>query len=254
MWRALIFACSALTVISAAPQSSPTGRVVGGKDASAAQFPHQISLRYQGVHICGGSIIARDYILTAAHCVTQQLENGTLIPTPASEITIRAGTLDRFVGGMIRNVAHVRVHEEYNSFWNDLALLKLESPLIYSNQIRAIPLASAETPAGSDVVISGWGRLWHQGDLPRQLQFNTLSALSKLQCATSIAVYRDSMLCLAHEKDNGACNGDSGGPAIYNGELVGVAGFVVTGCGSSRADGYAKVFYHRDWIIQHANL
>lgn len=49
--------------------SSLSGRVVGGLEAHEGQFPHQVSLRLQGSHICGGSIIANKFILTAAHCV-----------------------------------------------------------------------------------------------------------------------------------------------------------------------------------------
>lgn len=44
-------------------------RIVGGRRASAGQFGHQVSLRYFGHHICGGSIISASYVLTAAHCV-----------------------------------------------------------------------------------------------------------------------------------------------------------------------------------------
>lgn len=174
--------------------------------------------------------------------------------TPASALSIRAGSLDRFSGGVLINMLKVIVHEDYNSFWNDVALLKLERPLIFSSQIHAIPLATEETPVGSPVIVSGWGRLVSGGDVPRTMQWNTLSAISKLSCGLSIGVYRNNMLCLAHEAGNGACNGDSGGPAILNGQIVGIAGFVVSGCGSSNPDGYAKVFYHRDWIMKHAYL
>ncbi|KAH8397804.1 hypothetical protein KR222_002159, partial [Zaprionus bogoriensis] len=257
MCRALlIFACAAtmLAASALAAPGTPHGRIVGGVDATLGQFPHQISLRQSGSHICGGSIIARDVILTAGHCVSTQLDNGTLEYTPANLLSIRAGSLDRFSGGMLIDVDEVVVHEEYSSFWNDVALLKLKQPLIYSSQISAIPLASEETPAGSAVIVSGWGRLVTGGDVPRHLQWNTLSSISKRSCGLAIAVYRDNMLCLAHESGNGACNGDSGGPAILNGEIVGIAGFVVGGCGSANPDGYAKVFYHRDWIIKNANL
>lgn len=44
-------------------------RIVGGKRAKAGQFKHQVSVRHRGIHICGGSIISSNYVLTAAHCV-----------------------------------------------------------------------------------------------------------------------------------------------------------------------------------------
>lgn len=74
-----IFALVApLITLSFAAPGSPQGRIVGGVDATLGQFPHQISLRQSGSHICGGSIISRDVILTAAHCVSTQLSDGTL--------------------------------------------------------------------------------------------------------------------------------------------------------------------------------
>lgn len=158
-------------------------------------------------------------------------------------------------GGVLRNVVKVIMHEDYNSQSNcDVALLELDLPLIFSTNIQAIPLATEEVPAGEEVIISGWGRLWQGGDIPYKLQWNTLIAISKSQCFKKILQLSDGLLCLDHVLDNGACNGDSGGPAIYNGQLVGVANFVVIKCGSDRPDGYAKVSYHLDWIKKNALL
>ena len=60
-------------------KASPTGRIVGGVDALDGQFPHQISLRQGGSHICGGSIISRKFVLTAAHCVTYETADGKYV-------------------------------------------------------------------------------------------------------------------------------------------------------------------------------
>uniref|UniRef100_A0A1L8EGG5 Putative serine protease sp24d-like protein n=1 Tax=Haematobia irritans TaxID=7368 RepID=A0A1L8EGG5_HAEIR len=234
--------------------AEPTGRIVGGVDAYEGQFPHQISLRFSGSHICGGSIISRNYILTAAHCVGAEDEDGVYHVDDAKYFTIRAGSTNRLMGGVVKQVVEIIVHEDYGNFINDVALLKLESPLIFSANIQAIPIATEEVPVGSAVGISGWGRLKTGGDIPIKLQHNTLESISKLKCFTSILMSSDALICLAHPSDNGACNGDSGGPATYNNELVGVAGFVVGGCGTTNPDGYAKVFYHRDWIKAHSDV
>ncbi|XP_033170213.1 serine protease SP24D [Drosophila mauritiana] len=255
--KAAILLGSFLLFLVLPVQSAPgklNGRVVGGEDAVKNQFPHQVSLRNTGSHSCGGSILTRTYILTAAHCVSNEDANHVITPIAAERFTIRAGSNDRFSGGVLVQVAEVIVHEEYGNFLNDVALLRLETPLILSASIQPIDLPTADTPADVDVVISGWGRIKHQGDLPRYLQYNTLKSITRQQCEELIDFGFEGELCLLHKVDNGACNGDSGGPAIYNNQLVGVAGFVVDGCGSSYPDGYARVFYFKDWIKKHSDV
>lgn len=173
---------------------------------------------------------------------------------PPEYLTIRAGSTERLQGGDLRKVVKVVMHENYNGSNNDIALLEIDLPLIFSKNIQAIPLATEEVPAGEPVVISGWGRLWQGGDIPYKLQWNTLVSLSKAQCLRKILQSSDGLICLDHAADNGACNGDSGGPAVYGGKLVGVANFVVVKCGSDRPDGYAKVSYHLDWIKANSDV
>ncbi|XP_034489697.1 serine protease SP24D-like [Drosophila innubila] len=241
-------------VCQAAPGYVIDGRVVGGVDATPAQFPHQISLRNRGSHNCGGSIISRNWVLTAAHCVTNTYENGTIEVYPAKNLNVRAGSNDRFSGGILRQVVEVIVHKDYGNFLNDIAVLRVDTPFIFSSNIQAISLPSQNTPADADIIISGWGRLTHGGDLPRYLQWNTLQSLSLEECQERIKYGYPNMLCLSHEPNNGACNGDSGGPALYKNEIVGIAGFVYGGCGSKNPDGYARVYYFIDWIKAHTDL
>uniref|UniRef100_A0A0A1XPW6 Serine protease SP24D n=1 Tax=Zeugodacus cucurbitae TaxID=28588 RepID=A0A0A1XPW6_ZEUCU len=237
---------------SAKPQTS--GRIVGGEDAAEGAFPYQISLRFQDSHVCGGSIISTNFVLTAAHCVGDEDEDGNYFVYPASYFSIRAGATNRLYGGVVTKVSNIVVNENYGDFLHDLALLTLETPLIFSNNIQPIPLASAEVPTGDRVIISGWGNTATNSFAPNKLQWNTVQALSKLSCFTKIGMASDALLCLGHPENNGACFGDSGGPAAYQGELVGVASFVVNGCGSDSPDGYAKVFNHLDWIKEHSDL
>ncbi|XP_036319392.1 serine protease SP24D-like [Rhagoletis pomonella] len=242
----LISAFLALFSISSS-SAAPNGRIVGGVDATIGQFPHQVSLqREDGSHTCGGAIIDESHILTAAHCVVAG--NG-IEPYPAKYFQVRVGSIQRTAGGKLLQLKRITVNKAYGNFLNDVAVLELEQPLVFTDNIQPIELADEEVPVGEDVIISGWGRLYTGGPIPHRLQWNTLKALNTEQCDELIGMGDDSLICLAHEADNGACNGDSGGPATYNGKLVGLAGFVVNGCGSTYPDGYAKVAYHRNWIL-----
>lgn len=127
-------------------------------------------------------------------------------------------------------------------------MLELEEPLVWTENIKPIELATMEVPSGEDIVVSGWGRLYNGGPIPHRLQWNVLKALTTKECQNAIDWGYSSLICLAHEKGHGVCNGDSGGPATYQGKLVGVAGFVVDGCGTNNPDGYANVTYHLSWI------
>ncbi|XP_067635199.1 serine protease SP24D-like [Eurosta solidaginis] len=249
---ALVFCCCAIALTSAKPHID--GRIVGGVDAIDGTFPYQVSLRKSGSHTCGGSIISTRYVLSAAHCVGYSNDDDEYVIYDANLYTIRAGSTNRLSGGVVSRVAEIIVHGEYGNFLHDFSLLRLETPLIFSKNIKAITLASSEVPTGETVVISGWGRLTTYGDIPTKLQWNTVKSLSKLSCLTSIGMFSDSLLCLAHPSGNGACFGDSGGPAAYQGKLVGVASFVINGCGSSSPDAYAMVSNHLDWIRKHSDV
>ncbi|XP_065363290.1 serine protease SP24D-like [Calliphora vicina] len=231
----------------------PQPRIVGGKNAKENQFPYQISLRYYNQHICGGSIISKNYVVTAAHCVTT-VSGSTIKKTPVSIITIRAGSREVDSGGVTVGVSQVNVHPNYRNFNNDIAVVKLSKPLELNGSIQPIALATKSLKPGVKVVTTGWGRLRTGGDTPQILQFNTLISISNAECKRRIGNVATSTLCLSHTVGNGVCNGDSGGPAVYKNQLVGVTNFVVGGCGSNAPDGYASVAFYSSWIRSNTDL
>lgn len=90
------------------------GRIVGGEDADIEDFPHQILLEYLGSHRCGGSIISKNIVLTAAHCIDG------LSP---SSITIRAGSSINGEGGTVITAKQLQVHEQYYNLDYDVGLI-----------------------------------------------------------------------------------------------------------------------------------
>uniref|UniRef100_A0A1A9WSD8 Peptidase S1 domain-containing protein n=1 Tax=Glossina brevipalpis TaxID=37001 RepID=A0A1A9WSD8_9MUSC len=236
-----------LATVIVCANAVPSGRIVGGVDAEEGQFKHQISLQHSnGAHTCGGSILNERYVLTAAHCVMVGDE-----VRPPSSLQIRAGSVDYSEGGKLLEIKRILVNENYGNFVHDLALLELKEPLEFCDKIQPIELATKEVPSGGDIIVSGWGRLYNNGPIPNQLQWTTLKAMSTDECRPYLwELDVEALICLAHGSDHGVCNGDSGGPATYKDKLVGVASFVMDGCGSKNPDGYAKVSSHYEWIME----
>ncbi|XP_075157376.1 chymotrypsin-1-like [Haematobia irritans] len=231
-------------------------RIVGGFSAKESQFPYVVSIRRLGDHICGGVIISRNFILTAGRCVVKNFSNDGVTSYPAHEFNIRVGSLSLYDKGLLWKISEIMVHSNYTNMLNDLALLKLQEPLVFSDYIQPIEV-SYERPSlkASEISIAGWGFQKTSGYVSRYLQYITMDVVEPSNCMSHLLgdEAEKSLLCLQFN-GGGICTGDIGAAAIYHGELVGLASFSLEKCGNEYPDGFTNIAYYRQWILQNTDL
>lgn len=239
-------------------------RIIGGQTTTIDQYPHQVALMNASgtAQFCGGSIIDSQTILTASHCLTDN---------SASDISIAYG-VDRLSQGLTRiMVSEIIMHPDYDTRTqeNDIAILKLETPIPLSETAKIIPIVTQEDEdngvinPGVDATITGWGNTSTGQNFvaPDQLQVVTVPIVSNNQ-ANGNNSYQgqitEDMLCAGDMSVGGkdACQGDSGGPLIVikDGQQV-LAGVVSWGygCADPNYPGvYARVSHFEDWIYEEA--
>lgn len=250
----LFIAMIAVTRLSAA-SPTPSGLIVGGDLAARDEFPYIVSLQ-EGFfgHFCGGSLIASDWVLTAAHCAES---------ADFSKVRVVAGlhSLDDTDGTETFRVSKVVVHPRFNpdTLDFDYALLKLNGksgfqPAEVNNSPIPIPDDGGKGPV---VTIAGWGSTAEGGDISNDLLKINLPLVSAARCKVAFpGKITDEMLCAGYDdgkKD--ACQGDSGGPLILQsakGTPV-LAGVVSWGDGCAKPGKYgiyADVSKAAPWISQ----
>ncbi|KAM8704626.1 hypothetical protein ACLKA7_009137 [Drosophila subpalustris] len=242
---------------------TPT-RIVGGSDVQAGEYvPYQVSMQYatrEGhVHFCGGSIIAPNRVLTAAHCC-QGLN--------VTRMSVVAGirNLDDQSGSRSQVVSYA-IHPDYKELeTSDIAVLTIKPPLVLNNvSIGAIEFDDKEfVGAGVPVTLTGWGlRLpvsfpfLDSFNYPNTLQRMNYQTMSNLRCRESgMNAVTETEIC-ARGPFRGACSGDSGGPLVRNNnglKQVGVVSYGLFVCGLFvTPDVYTRVSTFRDWIKQHVD-
>ncbi|XP_039497142.1 serine protease SP24D [Drosophila santomea] len=232
------------------------GGVQGSRlPAEVGSQPHSISLRRNGVHVCGGALIRDKWILTAAHCVSL---GGGQQSYPARSYNVRVGSIQRLAGGQLVPLSNIIIHQNYSTAdavgSNDLALLQLQSPVVLNANTKPIDLATERPAAGAAITFSGWGSSQVDGSLSHGLQVSTRQSLSASDCQKELFLQQEDLLCLSPLAEDfaGLCSGDAGAPAAYNSQLVGIAAFFVGGCGSGQPDGYVDVTQHLEWINDNA--
>uniref|UniRef100_A0A1I8Q5L5 Peptidase S1 domain-containing protein n=1 Tax=Stomoxys calcitrans TaxID=35570 RepID=A0A1I8Q5L5_STOCA len=231
--------------------AAPQARIVGGDDAVLGQIPYQAALSIGGSYNCGAAILSERYALTALLCVCSA---GSDRPWPPQLFTISAGTTDLYTGGSRITVEEITINPNYNDLTTGIALLKLSKPLVFSDYIQAIPLAESNPPIYADVEISGWGRTKEgEENMYRTLQINDASVMDSAQCARTLGRTNPDVICLEHPRKNGICRGDFGGPAVYEGKLVGIAAAVLEECGSFLPDIFTSVASNHKWIVEQMN-
>ncbi|XP_055548995.1 trypsin 3A1-like [Wyeomyia smithii] len=247
MVNLLVISFFAILALATAVSVS-TRKIVGGFQVFITDVPYQISLQYSGKHICGGSIIATRWVLTAAHCTKYD----------AKFYTVRAGSTDCSTGGVVIAVQAVTSHPLYGQlgYDYDYSLLQLAGKLVYSRNVERIPLPSAgEIVAdGSMCTVSGWGDTKNQAENSRLLRAVNVLSVNQQKCAayySSIGTITERMICAGYTaggKDS--CQGDSGGPLVTGGKLIGVVSWG-EGCAAPNLPGvYARVAAVREWITE----
>jgi secreted trypsin-like serine protease len=224
--------------------SAPAQRIVGGSLTTTVQ-PWVAALLQNGQQGCGGSLIAPQWVVTAAHCVT-----GGANPTQ-----VRVGSLYRSSGGQVISISQKIVHPSYSTSningGNDIALLKLASPV---SGITPIGIAASAPAANTAVRLYGWGQTTPQqgGDRgSEQLKQLDTQIIALSNCVNG----RTGDLCVRGSSSATACYGDSGGPAIVGGALVGAtsrSGGNNTTCGPTHAI-YTSVVHFKSWINQYVS-
>ncbi|CAF0925706.1 unnamed protein product [Adineta ricciae] len=234
-------------------RSDDTARIVGGTVSTRGDWPWQISMERNGKHICGGSLINDQWIVTAAHCVSGN--------TNPSVYRIIFGVHDRLISDswvISRTVQSVIVHPSYvaSNFKNDIALMKLSTKVEpYTEYYMPVCFPNAtQTFEGATGITTGWGAPVYGGSLLRYLTEVPTPVLSDTACK---ARYNTGMINSANQicsggNSKGACQGDSGGPFVVsdptrNGRYV-LAGLTSWGIGCGDGGVYTRLSAYKAWI------
>jgi secreted trypsin-like serine protease len=258
---ALLLAVTAAAPAAAAPA---TPRVIGGTDATIAELPWMAAIVERGEsaqdsQFCGGTVIAPQAILTAAHCTEGASAADMDVVTGATRLS------DERSGQRIQ-VAEIRQYPRYDpdTTHGDASVLLLKTPT--SATPIALPPAGdrALTAAGSLVGIAGWGGVANiEGSSSNSLLRGVQQIVADSRCETDWKKLFDgrTQLCAVGQRDGrpDTCPGDSGGPMTATDGLtprvVGIVSFGSEKCGVARpAPVYTRVSAFAAWIAAQAGV
>jgi len=223
--------------------------IVGGGPAERNEYPWQVRLSSG----CGGSIISRDKILTAAHC-TEGYSVGSIF------VFTRDHDRTREDGEVRHSVCSKKEHPEYSreaKYDKDIAILTLCKPLMFTEAVGPICLPDpAQDYDNVKALLTGWGTLSYGGQHPDILQEVNVTTITNQQCRGKHghSHITDYMIC-AGSVGRGSCNGDSGGPLSVLGQdgRYSQIGIVSWGRGCTKY-GYPGVYTRLtsllDWVNQ----
>lgn len=262
----LVFLVLLFAGYSSAASITPTPRIIGGEAVSSTSFYPFMATVYGSsrgnVQLCGGTLIAPQWVLTAGHCL---FDSGSQY-APGNMTVFISGTQRKAVndGGSF-NVDRIIVHANYNNSQtdskDDIALLHLsrsaDSKSLNLGGPKQLGYLTQQTNKINLLRAIGWGTTDNSSpQSPSQtLQFVDLDYLPITTCQNKRDNVDNSQICaVGINRSKDTCRGDSGGPlmlqqggAIY---LMGITSYGVNPCGSKGEPAvYTSVPAHLNWIV-----
>ena len=233
-------------VVAAGP---PPAGIIGGTPAAAGAYPFMASLQAvtadgAAAHFCGASLVDREWVLTAAHCVHA--------PAPAKFRVVVNATRLSAGDGEVRRPAEIRIDPDYDgdaTHGADIALVRLSAPVDDITPIEPVRAAErAAWQAGDPAAVIGWGVTSETAKEPSDELRSVRVAIRADSEMADPGAYGGAFLASdmvgAGRPGGGAdgCFGDSGGPLVIGrGPNVRQVGIVSFGAGCGRP-GFPGVF------------
>lgn len=255
----------------------PVNRIVGGYQTREHEFPWIAAvLKKCGseyCHICGGTIISEEWIMTGAHCMAH-IDMKSLGILVGDHNLFSISNDQKFM-----KVKEKMIHPDFNTptpLNNDIGLLRLEHPIVFTKYISPLCLpALGETGFGTsaygtvnttlldttglnivgrNATVLGWGMINDAGVYSDGLRGVEVEILENDDCNRLYGIMTETMMCTSGNNGRGTCYGDSGGPAVVlqpDGTYVqvGILAFgALAGCELDYPSGQVLVHKYIDWI------